>query len=150
VIENVLRGDYAGSRVCASCHPDVAAAWARSPMHRMTRHDPAAEVRAPFDGTRWAFKDDAVVLEQRGGERFVRIEGGAPGTYRVTRVVGGRTREDFVGVNVAGGREEVVLPVSFVYATRALRYKGYSVMVHERATLRTGPVWSRSISGTVL
>ena len=26
----------------------------------------------------------------------------------------------------------------------ALRYKGYSVMVHERATLRAGPVWSRT------
>jgi predicted CXXCH cytochrome family protein len=38
----------------------------------------------------------------------------------------------------------MVLPVSFVYATRALRYKGYSVMVHERSTLRAGPVWSRT------
>jgi predicted CXXCH cytochrome family protein len=40
--------------------------------------------------------------------------------------------------------DEVVLPVSFVFATGALRYKGYSVMVHERATLRAGPVWSRT------
>jgi hypothetical protein len=62
----------------------------------------------------------------------------------VTRVIGGRTREDFAGVDVAGGKEEVVLPVSFVYGTRKLRYKGYSVMVHERATLRAGPVWSRT------
>jgi predicted CXXCH cytochrome family protein len=113
-------------------------------MHRMTRSARGAEVRAPFDGTRWTFKDDAVVLEQRGGDRFVRIEGASSGTYRVTRVVGGRTREDFVGVDAKGGSEEVVLPVSFVYATGALRYKGYSVMVHERSTLRPGPVWSRS------
>jgi predicted CXXCH cytochrome family protein len=34
--------------------------------------------------------------------------------------------------------------VSFVYATASLRYKGYSVMVHERATLRAGPVWGRT------
>ena len=147
VSSNVTRADYAGSRACAGCHDDVVSAWAASPMHRMTRGARGAEVRAPFDGTRWTFKDDAVVLEQRGGERFVRIEtghGALAKTYRVTRVIGGRTREDFAGVDAAGGTEEVVLPVSFVYGTRALRYKGYSVMVHERTTLRAGPVWSRS------
>jgi predicted CXXCH cytochrome family protein len=143
---NVAREDYAGSAACAPCHPDIADAWARSPMHGMTRDAPGAEVRGPFDGTRWRFKDDAVVLERRGGDRFVRVEssGMAPKTYRVTRIVGGRTREDYVGVEAAGGGEEVVLPVSFVFATGALRYKGYSVMIHERQTLRAGPVWSRA------
>jgi predicted CXXCH cytochrome family protein len=38
----------------------------------------------------------------------------------------------------------VVLPVSYLIATGTLRYKGYSVMVHERATVRAGPIWSRS------
>jgi predicted CXXCH cytochrome family protein len=117
-------------------------------MHRMTRVARGAEVRAPFDGTRWRFKGDAVVLEKRDGDRFVRIEPalGAAKTYRVTRVIGGRTREDFVGVDVetGGDPDEVVLPVSFVFATGSLRYKGYSVMLHERATLRVGPVWSRT------
>lgn len=116
-------------------------------MHRMTRDARGAEVRAPFDGTRWPFEADAVTLEQKGGERFVRIESGggaAAKTYRVTRVIGGRTREDFAGVDVAQGGEEMVLPVSYVYATHALRYKGYSVMVHQRSTLHAGPVWSRT------
>jgi predicted CXXCH cytochrome family protein len=117
-------------------------------MHRMTRDARGAEVRAPFDGRTWRFKDDRLELVQREGDRFVRIEpaAGDARTYRVTRVIGGRTREDFVGLEVAGAgdRSEVVLPVSFVFATGALRYKGYSVMVHERATLRAGPVWSRT------
>jgi len=115
-------------------------------MHRMTRDPRGADVRAPFDGTRWRFKDDAVVLERRGDERTVRIEpaGAPPATYRVTRVIGGRTREDFAGVDASGGGEELVLPVSYVFATRSLRYKGYSVMVHERAGLRAGPSWSRA------
>ena len=103
-------------------------------------------MRAPFDGTRWRFKDDAVTLERRGDERFVRIEPAtaSPTTYRVTRVIGGRTREDFAGVDVSGGGEELVLPVSYVLVTRSLRYKGYSVMVHERTSLRAGPSWSRA------
>jgi predicted CXXCH cytochrome family protein len=116
-------------------------------MHRMTRDPHGADVRAPFDGTRWSFEADSVTLERRGGERFVRIASGRGGiekTYRVTRVIGGRTREDFAGVDVATGGEEMVLPISFVYATRALRYKGYSVMIHQRSTLQAGPVWSRT------
>ncbi len=145
-VSNVAREDYAGSAACATCHPRETDAWRSSPMHAMTRDASSARVRAPFDGRRWTFKDDAVVLESRGSDRFVRIEsGGRPlATYRVTRVIGGRTREDFAGIDVTGGSEEMVLPVSFVFATGALRYKGYSVMIHERATLRAGPVWSRT------
>jgi predicted CXXCH cytochrome family protein len=144
---NVAREDYVGSEACRPCHAGVVAAWERSPMHRMTRTAEGAEVRAPFDGARWRFKDDAVVMERKGDERLVRIEsagGAASKTYRVTRVIGGRTREDYAGVDLAGGSEEVVLPVSFVFATQALRYKGYSVMIHERDGLRAGPVWSRA------
>jgi predicted CXXCH cytochrome family protein len=150
VRSNVTRGDYAGSGACAACHPDIVDAWGRSPMHRMTREARPADVRAPFDGTRWRFKDDAVVLERRGDDRFIRVESGEEGrvrsakSYRVTRIVGGRTREDYVGVDEAAGGDEVVLPVSFVFATASLRYKGYSVMVHERASLRAGPVWSQT------
>jgi predicted CXXCH cytochrome family protein len=146
VRSNVAREDYVGSAACEPCHPDASSSWARSPMHRMTRDPRGAEVRAPFDGTRWSFKDDAAVLERRDGDRFMRIETGTSSskTYRITRVIGGRTREDFAGVEVGGNPEELVLPVSFVYATGSLRYKGYSVMVHERATLRAGPVWSRT------
>ena len=145
-LSNVARSDYVGSAACKQCHADVVAAWERSPMHRMTRSSPGAEVRAPFDGSRWRFKRDAVVMEQRGGDRFMRVEaaGAPPATYRVTRIIGGRTREDYAGIADGGDRDEVVLPVSFVFATRAFRYKGYSVMVHERDSLRAGPVWSQT------
>jgi predicted CXXCH cytochrome family protein len=143
---NVTRSDYAGSAACRPCHADVAATWDRSPMHRMTRGARGADVRAPFDGKPWRFKDDAVTLERRGDDRLVRLQvAGAPGkTYRVTRVIGGRTREDYAGVDAGGGSEEMVLPVSYVFATASLRYKGYSVMVHERDGLRAGPAWSRA------
>ncbi len=142
---NVTRADYVGSAVCASCHAAEYAAWQRSPMHRMTRDARGAEVRAPFEGERWRFKDDSVVMERRGDERFVRIEPalGQAKEYRVVRVIGGRTREDFTGVEGADG-EELVLPVSYVFATGLLRYKGYSVMLHERDGLRAGPAWRSS------
>jgi predicted CXXCH cytochrome family protein len=145
---NVERADYAGSEACVPCHADISAAWQRSPMHRMTREVPGAEVRAPFDGSALHFKDVAIVLEKRGADRFVRIvparSTASAKTYRVTRVIGGRTREDFAGVDVSGHGEEVVLPVSFLIGPGTLRYKGYSVMVHERSSVHAGPSWSRT------
>src|SRR5262245_5769634 len=58
VASNVLRADYAGSEACAGCHADIHAAWSRSPMHRMTRSLPGADIVAPFDGGALDFKGD--------------------------------------------------------------------------------------------
>jgi predicted CXXCH cytochrome family protein len=145
--ENVLFADYVGSGRCKECHADIYASWMGSPMHKMTRTPPEADVRAPFDGTALRFKDDTVTLEKRGADRFVRITSpglASPKVYRVTRVIGGREREDFAGVEVPGGREELVLPVSYLLYSKTLRYKGYSVMTRERAEARAGPVWNRT------
>jgi len=121
----------------------------------MTRLIDTAEVRAPFAGETFRFKDDVATLERKGAARFVRLtNAGAPSRlYRVTRVLGGRYREDFVGVKVTGEddatigfdhEDEVVLPVSYLLGQERLRYKGYSVLVHERAKLEPGPVWNRT------
>jgi predicted CXXCH cytochrome family protein len=155
VASNVTFDDYAGSTACAKCHAAEAASFARSPMHNMTREG-AVEVRGPFDGAAFRFKEDTATLTADGAARFVTIASAKYGTrvYRVSRVVGGHHREDYVGVAVDAARadapplaeppEELVLPVSFVYATGALRYKGYSVMVKERTGLRAGPVWNQT------
>src|SRR5438105_1681463 len=164
VASNIVRGDYAGSEACGGCHADVAAAWERSPMHRMTREPERAGtvVRAPFDGAEFAFKGDRARLESAGGARFVTVSSDRFGThvYRVTRVIGGRYREDFAGVEVAapsraapvieshmGGHAagaELLLPLSYVFDTASFRLKGYSVMVAERPGLRAGGVWNQT------
>jgi len=147
VQSNVLREDYAGSSACVPCHADVVARFARTPMHRMTRDARTAEIAAPFDGRELRLKDDVARLTTRGGERFVAITSAMFGdrTYRVTKVIGGHHREDFAGVDVAArGAEEEILPVSFLRATQALRYKGYSVMVKDRPALKAGPAWRRT------
>jgi len=120
-------------------------------MHRMTRDAQAAEIRAPFDGATLRFKSDTITLETREGQRYVRLaRPGVPGElYRVTRVIGGRQREDFVGVRVQGAKdvgqsEELVLPVSYLLFAKRLRYKGYSVQVHERPFAVAGPVWEET------
>jgi len=147
---NILRADYAGSESCAPCHPAIHAAWQRSPMHNMTRLPHGALVHAPFDGAEYRYKDDRARFERLGAERYLEVRSAGFGDhrYRITKVIGGRYREDFAGVEVTGGaspggREEI-LPVSYRVESHAFRVKGYSVMVGERPGLRAGGVWSQT------
>jgi len=152
IASNVLRADYAGSAACAKCHADVAAHWAASPMHNMTRTFDANVSRAPWSGTALRFKDDRVDLEERAGaegvERIVHVRSARFGDtdYRVTRVIGGHHREDYAGVPLTGApsADEVVLPISWLLWSNKFRYKGYSVMSRERPGVAAGPVWNRT------
>jgi hypothetical protein len=154
---NVERRDYAGSAACAPCHAKIYARWQASPMRRMTRLAADADIRAPFDGAVFAFKGDRVVMESRQGRRYMRVEaqGRPPQLFRVTRVIGGRYREDFVGREVAGmdadspalgaPGDEPILPVSYLLFSKSWRYKGYSVMVKERPHLgKHGAPWRQT------
>jgi hypothetical protein len=60
VHSNIARADYAGSRACARCHAKEYAAWLDSPMHRMTRDLHQTQIRAPFAGADFAFREDSV------------------------------------------------------------------------------------------
>jgi predicted CXXCH cytochrome family protein len=144
---NILFADYAGSQSCAPCHPAAYAAWSASPMRNMTRLPAGAAVRAPFDGSEFHYKDDVARFQRRGDERYVDVRSPMFGDhlYRVTKVIGGRYREDFAGVEVGGDPvQELILPVSYVFETRSFRLKGYSVMVGERPGLKAGGVWNQT------
>jgi len=156
ITSNMLRDDYVGSAACAPCHGDVYEVWARSPMHRMTRLPETTDIRAPFDGRTFRFKNDTARLEQVGPTRFVRLQSATNGAhlYRVTKVIGGRYREDFAGQEVASTEPgapvlgdphaELILPTSYVFQTATFRLKGYSVMVGERPGMRAGGVWNQT------
>ncbi|MEI9950357.1 MAG: cytochrome c3 family protein [Pseudomonadota bacterium] len=154
VRSNILRADYAGSEACADCHAKQYAAWLDSPMHRMTRALPASQISAPFSGNTFEFRGDSLRLEQIDGQRFMRLHGTSKSgsasetLFRVTKVIGGRYREDFVGAEVdpesplsAARDVERILPVSYLVFNGEWRYKGYSVMVRERSALEPGVVW---------
>ena len=124
-------------------------------MRNMTRVIDGATVRAPFDGATLTVGTDTVTMLTQAGARFMRID--SPPShhrlFRVTKVIGGRYREDFVGINVSdqphpesatGWGGERVLPATFVFSTQTWRYKGYSVMVHERPHTSIRAVWSET------
>jgi predicted CXXCH cytochrome family protein len=144
---NSLRRDYAGSAACAGCHADIARAWTDSPMHRLTRDASRTEIAAPFDGRSLDLAGDRLRLVQDQGQRFLELSrAGVESRFRITKVIGGRYREDVVGEEVlpTGAGPQRVMPVSFLRFDGTLRYKGYSVMVKERAQLEPGLVWQRA------
>ena len=102
VTSNALRADYAGSDTCRDCHVEIYTAWQDSPMHGMTRSADRTVVQAPFDGGTFRFKGDVATFERVGATRYVRLApaSGPPLRYKVTKVLGGRQREDFVGLQV--------------------------------------------------
>jgi predicted CXXCH cytochrome family protein len=157
VSSNVARADYAGSKACEPCHADVYKRWAASPMRRMTRRLDATQIDGRFDGARVRFHDDAVTVEEHDGRRYMRVDSATHATstlYKITKVVGGRYREDYVGVHVAGTgasdgvvgdpRDEPVLPLSWLRFDASWRYKGYSVMARERPRIERGRTWRQT------
>jgi hypothetical protein len=159
VTSNVERRDYAGSARCAGCHARIYERWRASPMRNMTRLAGGADPpsRAPFAGGTFNFKGDRVTLLSEQDRRYMRVEaqGRDPQLFRVTKVIGGRYREDYAGREVTGTAadspavgdpgDEPILPVSWLLFSGAWRYKGYSVMVKERPHLgKHGAPWRQT------
>jgi predicted CXXCH cytochrome family protein len=127
-----------------------------SPMHRMTRDAGQTDIHATFDGTIFRLGEDAVTVEKHGDRRYMVLAAKSvpERRYRITKVIGGRVREDFVGVQVSGADAkspvvsddvgERVMPLSYLLGSGRWRYKGYSVMVPERPEIVPGPGWSRT------
>ncbi len=157
VASNVLRADYAGSKACEPCHADIYAKWAASPMRRMTRRLDQTSIDARFDGSSIPFHDDVIAVEEHEGRKYMRVTSATHQTttlFRVTKVIGGRYREDFVGVEVPGTgaddkpvgdpSDEPVLPLSWIRFDQTWRYKGYSVMAKERPRIERGRSWRQT------
>ena len=150
--------DYVGSKACEPCHSEIYAAWARSPMHQMTRLPDGARIRAPFDGVGVSFQERPGALRERGrralhsrrvGQRrhapVSRHQGDWRPLPRGLRGRGGaRRRERARSDSPARPSAELILPVSFVFQPPSFRLKGYSVMVGERPGLRAGGVWNQT------
>src|SRR5207302_5273250 len=95
------RGEYVGPDACGECHPDEHAAWSAS-LHR------AMNARASDDGAVIGDFNGAVVHAAAGSARFDRDArgytmelaraGAAPVRFRVTRTIGKRGLQEYVGV----------------------------------------------------
>jgi predicted CXXCH cytochrome family protein len=119
-------------------------------MHRMTRDLTTTEIHAPFSGEELKVGGDRARLFKSGAERRLLIthEDGKTNLFRLSKVIGGRQREDYVGRELDRDEraigEEKILPVSYLVFNGTLRYKGYSVLVRERPGLEPGQTWRQT------
>jgi hypothetical protein len=110
----VTAADYIGPAACGECHPDEHARWSQSlhPVMNQRAETPNAIVGdfahavVPYGGGEARFDRD------RAGYTMTLARGGTSVRYRVTRTIGRRGLQEYVGTQEPGGIE-VRLPFAW-------------------------------------
>lgn len=101
---NIRPEDYVGPEECSSCHADNYASWQQHPHSRMNQlAGPDAiigdfsGISVDYGGRRAVFRrdGDAYFVEHYKADRLLR-------KIRITRVIGWRYEQDYVGVQIVG------------------------------------------------
>ncbi len=111
---NIRAADYVGPSVCGTCHADKHARWQRSlhrSMNRLVEGDPSV-VRGDFSGARLRYAGGEVRFEPGPVMSFWK-DGRPLRRFRVTRTIGSRYLQEYVGVETEGPEP----PRDPIYAT---------------------------------
>jgi cytochrome c1 len=100
---NVHAGDYVGPEACAECHEEKYAQWRQHSHSRMNLDANQDSVLGDFSGVELEYAGERARFD-RDGESFFMTLWGDEGRrrYRVTRTVGSRFTQMYVGVQVEG------------------------------------------------
>jgi predicted CXXCH cytochrome family protein len=107
----MARDQYVGPDACGECHAEQHAAWSRS-LHRVmnARADAPGAVIGDFRGAVVRYAGGEARFERRDGVyTMTLVRGGTSVRYRVTRTIGRRGLQEYVGVADDSG-DEVRLP----------------------------------------
>ena len=108
VESSIAARDYIGPDACGECHAEQLALW-RTSLHRvMNQRADADSIIAP-DGATLAYRDGTVKLD---GNTLTFARGAQSVRYRITRTIGRKALQEFVGI-ADGSTEEVRLPVGW-------------------------------------
>lgn len=113
VDSNVDDRDYLGPAACTGCHADNGARWRGSLHATMTQRADAAAILGDFDGATVAYGGGRARFERIGGAAIMALtdRGGVTRRFRVTRTIGTRALQEYVGVAIDdAAAEEVRLP----------------------------------------
>src|SRR5512143_2091236 len=108
---NIARADYIGPEACGECHAPQHALWSAS-LHRVMNArvtDPGAVI-GDFSGATVRFRTGSATFDRTlGGYGMTLRDGAREVRYRVTRTIGHRGLQEYVGVE-DGKTDEVRLP----------------------------------------
>ncbi len=133
---NVRAADYVGPTLCSECHEDRYQQWQGNLHRRMNRLvAEAGAVLGDFDDRRVPYAGGALLLQRRGKDYFMGLEreGSVHREYRVTRTIGSRYLQEYVGVQVRGPepaqspvyQTEIRLPFGFMLRERRWLHQQY-------------------------
>jgi hypothetical protein len=95
--------DYAGPASCEKCHKERFAAWQGHPHRRMNQDASPESVRGDFSGIKIPYAGGTVAFATEGATYTMALERGAVvRKYRITRSVGSRFMQFYVGVETQG------------------------------------------------
>ncbi len=120
---NIYAYDYVGPETCGKCHGTNYERWRAHPHSVMNRNATAATVVGDFSERRLAYGDEsALFFKDRGDFGMTVYRRGSPvRQFKVTRAVGSRFIQYYVGVQIEGPEpagdpvygEEVKLPYAY-------------------------------------
>ena len=101
---NIDRRDYVGPEVCGSCHKDKYEAWRDHPHAAMNADATPGSVVGDFSKRRLAYGDGEVEFDRRDGHYTMALlrQGKLVRRFRVTRTVGSRLIQMYMGVQTEG------------------------------------------------
>lgn len=101
---NVRREDYIGPAACESCHEERYAQWREHPHSRMNQDASTKSVVGDFSGVSVEYGGVTTVFETRDGSYFMahHRDGELVRRDRITRTIGSRFQQAYVGVQVEG------------------------------------------------
>jgi len=111
---NIRGGDYVGPAVCGGCHADKHARWSQSLHRSMNRlaSDGPSVLRGDFASARLGYAGGEVRFEPGPSMSFWK-DGKLARRFRVTRTIGSRYLQEYVGVQTVGPEP----PRDPIYAT---------------------------------
>ncbi len=103
-ISTIRAEDYIGPDACGECHPGQHAAWTTSLHRRMNQLAGPDAIIGDF-ATRITYAGGTATFAREGGAYTMTVaKGGVATTYRVTRTIGVRGLQEYVGVDTSDPR----------------------------------------------
>lgn len=140
---NIAPADYVKPAGCAHCHPEQHKRWLSHPHSKMNADIGPETNLGRFDGSVLSLHGGRITMFREGDDCFIRTEkDDVDRTYRVTRTIGSRFLQFYVGIFHSGtplppddasefrlrgaARPELVMPVGY-WLTRERWIPGYDV-----------------------
>jgi hypothetical protein len=101
---NILPEDYVGPAACAQCHAGKYRLWSQHPHRRMNQNPTPDSVQGRFDGALLKLTNGTIAFTTEGNtyQMTVTRQGQLLRRYRVTRTVGTRYIQFYIGVQAEG------------------------------------------------